>query len=156
MDPFPSITEVKPDGSKAIELTFPAQMVSYRAFRFPWHGHPYWAPTLVAQSQGQNVFLYYSWNGATDISAYKVYASKKGQPVPNDLIAIQTKTGFENSTQWTNGSDPYCYFRIMPLDTNGRETRASEVVLNPKCFQTYLNYLPFTVSEPAAPAAVGK
>lgn len=32
----PSVTEVRPDGSKALELTLPTGVFSYRAFRFPW------------------------------------------------------------------------------------------------------------------------
>jgi hypothetical protein len=32
----PTVTEVRPDGSKVFELTFDAGIFSYRAFRFPW------------------------------------------------------------------------------------------------------------------------
>jgi hypothetical protein len=32
----PTVTEVRPDGSKALELTLPSGIYSYRAFRFPW------------------------------------------------------------------------------------------------------------------------
>jgi hypothetical protein len=36
----PSVTEVRPDGSKALELSLPAGVFSYRAFRFPWGSTP--------------------------------------------------------------------------------------------------------------------
>jgi hypothetical protein len=32
----PSVTEVRPDGSKALELTLPPGVCSYRSYRFPW------------------------------------------------------------------------------------------------------------------------
>ena len=32
----PAMTEVRPDGSIALEIQFPDSVVSYRAFRFPW------------------------------------------------------------------------------------------------------------------------
>ena len=138
----PSITEVKPNGTKVFELGFSAGNLSYRAFRFPWHGHPYWAPTLVVEGKAPTVTLYYSWNGATDISSYKIYGSKKNNSVPNELIATQTRTGFEDSTIVANESDPYCYFRIMPIDSLGRETKSSEIVTNPDCFSVKNYYLP--------------
>lgn len=33
---YPSITEVREDGSKELELTFETNWINYRAFRFPW------------------------------------------------------------------------------------------------------------------------
>jgi len=32
----PAVTEVRPDGSVALEMEFPDNIISYRAFRFPW------------------------------------------------------------------------------------------------------------------------
>jgi arylsulfotransferase ASST/type IX secretion system substrate protein len=36
----PSVTEVRPDGTKVFELTFDSGIFSYRAFRFPWKTDP--------------------------------------------------------------------------------------------------------------------
>ena len=47
--PTPNLTEVEPNGTKVFELGFDAPYVSYRAFRFPWHGYPTWAPSLVTE-----------------------------------------------------------------------------------------------------------
>ena len=34
----PTVTEVRPDGSTALEISLPSHVYSYRAFRFPWPG----------------------------------------------------------------------------------------------------------------------
>jgi hypothetical protein len=45
----PSVTEVRPDGTIAFEMTLPEGMVSYRAYKFEWDG----APTSIKDnSQG--------------------------------------------------------------------------------------------------------
>jgi hypothetical protein len=36
----PSVTEVKPDGTIAFEMSLPAGVVSYRAYKFDWNGSP--------------------------------------------------------------------------------------------------------------------
>ena len=38
--PDAAVTEVTPDGSVALEFQLPDNVVSYRAFRFPWNGAP--------------------------------------------------------------------------------------------------------------------
>lgn len=53
----PSVTEVRADGSKALELTLPNGVYSYRAFRFPWTSTPTTAPTTgtpIAIALNQN------------------------------------------------------------------------------------------------------
>ena len=36
----PTVTEVTPEGTRALELTFATDIVSYRAFRYDWNGPP--------------------------------------------------------------------------------------------------------------------
>lgn len=123
---FPSMTEVKPDGTEAFELTMPFPNLSYRAFRFPWQGFPFWPPALVIQSDAVTTTLYYSWNGATNVVYYRIYGGKT--PEADTLIASQVKGGFENSYDVTDLLDEMCYFRVMPVDNQGQPTQYSNVV----------------------------
>ncbi len=92
----PSIIEVKPDNSKAFELSLQPPLINYRAFRFPWQGFPTTDPTLAVTTTGVTTTLAYSWNGATEIASYRVYG---GDSVyPNTLLAVQPRTGFEDRT----------------------------------------------------------
>jgi arylsulfotransferase ASST/type IX secretion system substrate protein len=47
----PTVTEVRPNGIKAFELSLPAGVFSYRAFRFMWDGAPSDAPAFSSLSQ---------------------------------------------------------------------------------------------------------
>jgi hypothetical protein len=125
----PTITEVKPDGSEAIELVLGNGHVTYRAFRFPWVGHPTTSPALVSDASSGNPALYYSWNGATEIKSYKVYGGVT--PDTMSLLKEETRTGFETSTNISSWMNDYCYYQIMPIDNQDSETILSNLVLNP-------------------------
>ncbi len=136
----PTLIEVKPDNSKAFQLSFASPLITYRAFRFAWQGYPDTNPTLVAQTNGVTTTLAYSWNGATEIAAYRVYAD--ATLVPSQLIATQPKTAFEEHTLLFNAQQ-YCVARIMPIDKDGRETRYSNIIsLNPNVCKGSRTYLP--------------
>ena len=137
----PAITEVKPDGSKAFELVLGNSMASYRAFRFPWVGHPTTPPVLVSDASSGNPTLYYSWNGATEIKSYKVYGGVT--PDTMSFLTEQTKTGFETSTDISSWANDYCYFQIMPIDNSDSETQSSNMIFNPAaiCNPSFV-YLP--------------
>lgn len=47
----PTMTEVKPDGTKALEITFAPAVVSYRAFKFTWEGAPPQIPATITLHQ---------------------------------------------------------------------------------------------------------
>ncbi|MCB0190794.1 MAG: aryl-sulfate sulfotransferase [Anaerolineae bacterium] len=127
---WPNVTEFKSDGTKVFELTFAKPNISYRAFRFPWQGQPVTQPTLVVQTDGATATLSYSWNGATDIATYRIYGGEA--PEPSGLIETQIKTGFENSTVITGLNQTPYYFRVMPIDRKGNETRYSNEVVVPE------------------------
>ena len=140
----PGITEVKANGDKAFELAYAAPWVSYRAFRFPWEGFPSWPPTLVTRSETPTTTLFYSWNGATNVAYYRIYGGKT--LAPDTLIASQLKGGFENSYDITGLLEEMCYFRVMPVDTEGVITQYSNVVLaeNSICARNSV-YLPMLI-----------
>jgi len=131
----PNLTEFKPDGSKAMELTIAGFYYTYRAFRFPWHGYPTWAPSLLVRGDGSGgLNLTISWNGATDIASYQVYGSDA--PPITTLITQQSKTGFETTIHLTGAQAASCLFRVMPIDTQDKFTQFTNLGYNPACLKT--------------------
>ncbi len=131
----PSFTEFRPDGTKAFELALSEGEYSYRVFRLPWQGYPTTPPTLVVITETTPT-LYYSWNGATEIVGYRVYG---GVTLPPDtLLDTSFKTGFETNTVLPPAAlNQFCYYRVMPIDKQGRETRYSNTVFinSPECWR---------------------
>jgi hypothetical protein len=62
------VSQFAPDGSLVFEATLPAKDNSYRAFRFPWSGHPLTKPSAFAAGST----VYASWNGATAVASWRV------------------------------------------------------------------------------------
>jgi len=85
----PHTTEFAADGTVRFDATLPYGGENYRAFRFPWTAKPSDSPALV-RAQGS---LWASWNGATEVSAWRVDAG----PSPTQLRPDETRAraGFE-------------------------------------------------------------
>src|ERR671921_311906 len=102
------------------KLLFDAQLLgdgqSYRAFRFPWSGHPSDNPT-VAVEQGPNdkVTLYVSWNGATEVVSWQVLAGS----TPSQLkpVGSAPRRGFE-TTVTVRTAEPYV--AVQAKNSSGR------------------------------------
>jgi Arylsulfotransferase (ASST) len=82
------ITEIGRDGR--VDLLLKLQRWSYRAFPAQWVGRPHGAPRLAAQRQGSLVDVWMSWNGATQISRWRILAG--GKPIATVPFAdLETK-----------------------------------------------------------------
>ena len=122
----PLFSEFSRDGELLFDARFPPEVESYRAFRFPWSGQPGDEdPALAAQSgSDNNVTLYASWNGATEVSSWQVLAG----PNPDKLKPVGSsapKEGFETAiTVGTN--EPYV--GVEARDSSGRVLGTSRAV----------------------------
>jgi hypothetical protein len=101
----PFISEYSYDGKLLFDAHFPPDCESYRAFRFPWKGHPTDAPAVAAEpgTEGK-VTVYASWNGATEVATWEVLAG----PLPGQLESVRSvpRDGFE-TVMSVRSSDPY-------------------------------------------------
>jgi hypothetical protein len=95
----PHFTEFAEGGSVKLDATLPRGGENYRTLRFPWRGRPRDQP--VAVRRGQTVYA--SWNGATDVAAWKI---EPGGPVV-------ARTGFETALPLLPGT-------VVALDARGR------------------------------------
>jgi hypothetical protein len=122
---IPSVSELAPNGSVLFDAHMPAGYSSYRAFRFPWSGHPLWPPSasarLNATSDSTTVFA--SWNGATEVASWRVL----GGPDPSSLTvrATMPSSGFESSVTYP---DSYPYAAVQALDARGSLLATSATV----------------------------
>lgn len=69
---------------------------SYRGFRYEWEGQPNTAPTVTGcvDESSTSAKLYVSWNGATQVQEWVVYAINSHSR-DYSQVACTSKTGFE-------------------------------------------------------------
>jgi hypothetical protein len=111
----PHFTEFAEDGTVRFDATLPYAGENYRTFRFPWTGRPPDVPTLVAQAQTSGTTLYASWNGATEVAAWRLDTG----PAPEQLSpgGTQPKVGFETPIQAPVGAT---YAAAVAVDVTGK------------------------------------
>ena len=111
----PYSIEFSPDGKVLSNLELPAGQHSYRSFRLPWRGLGEGSPAAaVRKARDGRVRLYASWNGTTEVAAWRVVAGGDGQA----RIAQARRTGFETAVDLGRGSGPVV---AVALDRAGRE-----------------------------------
>ena len=83
----PYVTEYDRHGKVLLDLKLPHGGENYRALRFPWKGHPAAPPDLDRKFLHGRHFIYASWNGATELAAWRLEAPGH--------TTTHKKTGFE-------------------------------------------------------------
>jgi hypothetical protein len=69
----PFFTEFDRDGQTVFDARFLAKGVeTYRAYRMPWRATPTARPHAVATATGESTNVHVSWNGATEVSRWRV------------------------------------------------------------------------------------
>jgi hypothetical protein len=118
----PYFTEFDSKGQVVFDGRFVGNNSSYRAYRFPWIGTPSTLPSVTASTAGASTSVYVSWNGATQVTSWRVLAGAS----QNALQAVTTasKQGFES--QVTIPAAPYV--QVQALDSAGRTLATSSVV----------------------------
>jgi hypothetical protein len=89
-----AFSEFASDGSLRFDARFSGGGTSYRTFRTPWKGHPTAMPALAVEGRpGRNLVAYASWNGATEVAAWRLSAG----PTRRSLRPLATvpRAGFE-------------------------------------------------------------
>ena len=120
----PFFSEFSRDGKLLFDASFPDEVESYRAFRYPWKGQPRDAPAVAAKvlSEGE-VKLYVSWNGATEVDTWQVLAG----PAPDQLEPAESapRKGFETAITLQT-DEPYV--AVKAKDRSGRVLGESRAV----------------------------
>lgn len=120
----PVFSEHSSDGTLLFNGRFPTNENSYRAYRYPWSGHPDTRPDVVAESAGGSALtVYASWNGATEVASWQVLAG----PAPDQLSPAGSapRNGFE--TELTVETQE-AYIAVQAMDNAGDVIGISEAV----------------------------
>jgi hypothetical protein len=119
------VTEFAAGGTPLAEASLTSGLFSYRAYRFPWTGIPHEAPALVAvrDAASDRQILYASWNGATEVTHWRVDTGHS----PDRLrpLGIARRQGFETAIPL--GANPG-YAAVAALDAPGRVLGASPTI----------------------------
>jgi hypothetical protein len=120
----PFFSEFSKTGKLLLSMRFPDPDESYRAYRFAWKGNPGGKPLAAARVSGKGTRVYMSWNGATEVAAYRVLAGKNSRRLK--VVARRVKrTGFETAPL-IRRADPV--FKVQALNGKGRVLGTSRAV----------------------------
>jgi hypothetical protein len=123
---LPNFSEFSAAGQLLFDAHLPAHTQSYRSFRFPWAGTPTHRPAIAFQAApGGAGTVYASWNGATQVSSWRVLAG----PSPASLapVAQAQRSGFETAVALpAGGTGPYV--AVEAVDSAGRTLAVSAAV----------------------------
>lgn len=117
----PNVTEVRQDSVKAFEMQFNSQVISYRAFRFPWHGVAA-RPYLIAEVMPMGIRLLFNKFGDSSLARYYVYMDTLPEP------AILFDSSSTTSIEITDVFNETYYFRVTGVDSTGNESDFSNEV----------------------------
>jgi hypothetical protein len=119
----PQFSEYTAAGKQIFDGSFVLGVNTYRAYRFPWVGRPTTPPALaVSPTSDGRATLYASWNGATQVAAWRVLGGANTNSL--DWVARATKTGFETTIKLGRAR---AYFEVQALSAGGRVLGTSPV-----------------------------
>jgi hypothetical protein len=119
----PVFSEFTARGRQIFNGSFALGVVSYRAFRHPWTAHPQTRPALAVSRKHGHTTIYASWNGATQVTAWRVL----GGPAAHRLRPLgpsAPRNGFETQVRlkrWVR------FLAVQALDKRGRVLGTSAV-----------------------------
>jgi Arylsulfotransferase (ASST) len=118
----PYFSEFDSTGRMVFDGRFVGDNSSYRAYRYPWTGTPGSPPDVAALASGATTNVYASWNGATEVSSWRVLAGASSGAL--QAVATAPKQGFE--TQIPIHSAPYV--AVQALNRAGQVLGTSTTV----------------------------
>jgi Arylsulfotransferase (ASST) len=120
----PYVSEFSATGALLFDAHLPSSYESYRAYRLPWTGQPRDAPALAVVRSGSahGARVYASWNGATQMSSWRVLAG----PSPAGLVPVASaaRAGFETAISLPRLAAS-AYVQVQALDAAGAVIGAS-------------------------------
>jgi outer membrane protein assembly factor BamB len=120
-----AVSEFGEDGELLFDFRLPAKNKTYRAFRFPWSGHPTEQPAAaVERISEEEVRVHASWNGATEVAAWQVLTGSKPDQANKPLGSV-ARRGFETAIA-VRTEEPYV--AVQAKDASGRVLGTSKAV----------------------------
>jgi Arylsulfotransferase (ASST) len=120
----PFFSEFTKTGKLLLSVRFPDPDESYRAYRFRWTGHPTGRPAAAARPSGKRTRVYMSWNGATQVAAYRIFAGKSSHRL--NVAAKRVRKGGFETAKTIRSAGPVV--KVQALDAKGRVLGTSRAV----------------------------
>lgn len=127
---IPKLEEFDEHGACVMTAQFgeDLQIQSYRGFRFPWVGRPKTLPSIAACADGQSTDVYVSWNGATDVQSWDIYAGSNATQLQR--MKTVSRHGFETKVRL----DVQQHFvMVEAMGREGGRTKSQVVTVRPRC-----------------------
>ncbi|HTA15424.1 MAG TPA: arylsulfotransferase family protein, partial [Solirubrobacteraceae bacterium] len=116
---LPNFTEYDSAGRVVLDGTLGHNVQDFRTFLSPWSGQPSTLPAVVAKRNGAGVKVQTSWNGATGVVSWQLFAGAS----PSVLVPLTTvpKHGFQTTATVAapEGHTASAYIESRALDANG-------------------------------------
>jgi EmrB/QacA subfamily drug resistance transporter len=103
-------SEYTASGQMLLDAKLPYPDITYRAQVEPWTGMPLYPPQGAARRHGGKTTVYASWNGATEVSSWRVRAGQS-------TVATAARSGFETAIPVQSRATG---FSVQALDSHGR------------------------------------
>ena len=111
----PYFSEFAEDGKVLLDARITKRDPSFRAFLADWSGDPIEKPAISAQTQANgSTTVYASWNGATKIASWNVYAGSSFTGLGK--IGSVTRSDFETAATTSNKGP---FFAVEAVDADG-------------------------------------
>jgi hypothetical protein len=117
----PYFSQFDGKGKLVFDARFVGSNLTYRAYRFVWNGTPAAPPAFAVSRHGARMTVYASWNGATGVAAWRVFAGRRPSRMP--AVATASKRGFETAIN----ARARPYVAVEALDAKGHTLRRSPV-----------------------------
>jgi hypothetical protein len=122
-------SQVAADGRQLFEAHTPAGSETYRSFRFQWSATPARPPQLaLARAASGTLRAYVSWNGATNVAAWRVESGSSASSLRPGGPAID-RSGFETELAAPRGA---AYVAAEALAANGRVLARTNALRAPR------------------------
>jgi hypothetical protein len=111
---LPNFTEYDSSGRVLLDGSLGHNVQNFRAYLAPWSGQSSTLPALIAKRSGAGVQVQTSWNGATEVVSWQIFAGAS----PSVLVPLTTvpKKGFQTTTSVSTSA---AYVESRALDANG-------------------------------------
>ena len=110
----PLMSDYNAAGHLIFQAQLPGSDIDYRAYLQQWVGRPLTPPIGVALDHAGQTVVYASWNGATQVQAWRVMAIGSGGPATR--LAQAAKNGFETKIPVSGSATR---FEVQALDARG-------------------------------------
>ncbi|TFA98167.1 hypothetical protein CCMA1212_010042 [Trichoderma ghanense] len=144
----PSFVEYAPDGTPVLDVQrgpiggqeAVPDMFAYRVHKGDWKGQPPWPPSIAVDAPNNsthNATIYVSWNGATEVSSWAIFASNDHKTINNhtNLLIQSPRQGFEtvitlpSTSTSTNTNTTRRYVAAAAVSSSG-DVLGSTIVLD--------------------------